>query len=453
MAKFIIRLITKIRLYGALAFVFLGIISAEAQRDAIITQADEEIRCRILEETPTQFVYAYVGRNGKILKNEIFKNLVKDFRYNKYDADLAIIEDRKNGKSKSRKVSAPASPAVVVNQSTNKRKSDLPSDGQVKTNPSPALKEAKVEENGLNSKTGTPKQIAGQPEAETKKKSERSTEKSDAILNSGTPKSERAPDHNEDQPSNHGIETPLHESEKNAVINGAENDKKVVSAPVTSEFKNYLKWRAGLKGGIGNIRDNNFVANNNFGLYQEKLMKGWTFGADLAFFPIESFGLGLVYTDFKSSNSANGINYINQMTGAEASGNISNKISRKFIGPALFLRKSIDYKTFVVMSGGPGMYLYSDKGDYNSAMFDYRGKQWGAAATLGLDFLLGNDIIGRDIILSLEAGYNYGRLNELDFGDGSGPTLLNSPVIMDRLDFSIGLRFVRFPRYLKSLEN
>ena len=50
-----------------------------AQKDLIITQAGEEIRCKILDETPTRFVYAYLGPKNKVLRNEIFKNLVSDF--------------------------------------------------------------------------------------------------------------------------------------------------------------------------------------------------------------------------------------------------------------------------------------------------------------------------------------------------------------------------------------
>lgn len=195
--------------------------------------------------------------------------------------------------------------------------------------------------------------------------------------------------------------------------------------------------------------DNTFEATNAFGLYQQKLLNGWDFGADLAFFPMEGFSIGAVYTDFTSSNSATNLNFINQISSTEASGSISNRISTKFIGPAIFLRKSMDYKTFVVLSLSPGLNLYSDKGEYNGVEFNFRGQEFGAAASLGLDFLLGNDIVGRDITLSLEAGYNRGKINGLNYGNGSGEILLDNPILLDRVDFSIGLRFMRFPKYLK----
>jgi hypothetical protein len=85
--------------FTAYILIVAGSIKAEAQRDAIITQANEEIRCRILDETPARFVYAYIGPKGKVLRNEIFKNLVKDFEYNRYDSDL-VITDFDKSKSK-----------------------------------------------------------------------------------------------------------------------------------------------------------------------------------------------------------------------------------------------------------------------------------------------------------------------------------------------------------------
>jgi len=239
--------------------------------------------------------------------------------------------------------------------------------------------------------------------------------------------------------------------QKNVIVNDPKEKQVIPVSPKVdnNEFKNYLKWRVGVKAGIGNISDNSFNATNAFGLYQEKLLKGWTFGADFAFFPMEGFCLGIVYTDFQSNNVADNLNFINQISETEDNGSIVNKISRKFVRPSLFLRKGIDYKTFVVLGISPGMYYYSDKGNYNGANFDYRGKEFGAAGTLGLDFLLGKDIIGRDIILSLEARYNKGKLKEINYGDGLGNVLLNNSLILDRLDFSIGLRFMRFPKSSK----
>ncbi|MGR3811937.1 hypothetical protein [Jiulongibacter sp. NS-SX5] len=518
MAKMKLNSFLLIKLLLVIGFMTAGMLSAIAQRDVLITQADEEIRCRILTETPTRFVYAYVGPKGKILRNEIFKNLVKDFKYNMYDSDLAVIENQKKGKKNKKKKKEDEVPVIASNddevKSTAVEKLEIneisslesESDLQIESEPvvlQQAQKEVVRKEEIQNVESPVKESQKKKPELEkpvepkvlTQEASdEKVVSEPQMVADSAVDKQVKEVAESKEVVKEEIIEEPIKakepvkqktynepeklvktqpsdsevSSKKNVeeevevkvaepvVLNKevgnelVKEEKTSTPVPVSSEFKNYLKWRVGVKGGIGNIRDKNFVANNSFGLYQEKLLKGWTFGADLAFFPMEGFGIGAVYTDFKSSNSSDNLTYINPMTEVEATGAISNSISRKFIGPALFLRKSIDFKTFVVLSGGPGMYLYSDKGDYDGAQFDYRGQQWGAGATIGLDFLLGNDIIGRDIILSLEAGYNYGRINELDFGDGSGPVILNSPIVMDRLDFSIGLRFMRFPRYLKN---
>jgi hypothetical protein len=60
---------------------------------------------------------------------------------------------------------------------------------------------------------------------------------------------------------------------------------------------------------------------------------------------------------------------------------------------------------------------------------------------------LGNDITGRDVIISLEAGYNYGKMKMLNYG--SGAVTLDKPLDLSRVDFTIGLRFARYPKYLK----
>lgn len=454
----------------------------QAQRDVIITQANEEIRCRILDETPTRFVYAYVGPKGDILRNEIFKNLVRDFKYNKYDSDLPLATSKK-GKSKKRKKSQDIARASNEGSSKDNTAKENAKDGDEPLGEEePSQKSRKslkkeAEQKELNDGEVNPEV---KPESE---KAPRKRRKKEKVQESETNLEEKSKSTIEGASEDNGVLAQSEQTE-NQIDTSAKEDatvervsEKLEEEPVqlakeeivegkpllekttptvnetsvntTGEFKNYLKWRVGVKAGIGNILDNNFEASNAYGLYQEKLLKGWTFGADLAFFPLEGFGLGLVYTDFKSSNANESLTYINQVSGEEVTGSISNKISRKFIGPSFFLRKGIDFKTFVVLGVSPGMYFYSDKGDYNQANFEYTGKDFGGAATLGLDFLLGNDIIGRDIILSLEAGYNLGKIHDMDYGDGTGMVTLDNPIIMDRLDFSIGLRFMRFPKYLK----
>jgi hypothetical protein len=103
----------------------------------------------------------------------------------------------------------------------------------------------------------------------------------------------------------------------------------------------------------------------------------------------------------------------------------------------------------VVLGLAPGAYFYKDKGTYNESAYTFKGMDFGAAATLGVDFLLGNDITGRDIILSLEAGYNYGKMRALDLGGGSGAVNLPTAIDLSRVDLTVGLRFTRYPKYFR----
>lgn len=76
-----------------LYFVFFGILLTSlpsvAQRDRIITQAGQEIRCKILEESPSRFNYAYVDAKGQVRQSQIFKTLVKSFAYQVYNDDIS----------------------------------------------------------------------------------------------------------------------------------------------------------------------------------------------------------------------------------------------------------------------------------------------------------------------------------------------------------------------------
>ena len=204
-----------------------------------------------------------------------------------------------------------------------------------------------------------------------------------------------------------------------------------------------------LKGGLGNMLAK-IPTSNAYGLYQEKLLRGYTWGADISYFPVDNVGFGLMFNNFQAKNKANNIVFNNEILNKPDLGSISNIRSIKYIGPVFFYRKNVDFKTMVVLGLSPGAYFYKDKGSYNTANYTFKGMDFGASATLGIDFLLGNDITGRDIILSLEAGYSYGKMRAIDFGAGGGSVNLATPIDLSRLDFTVGLRFTRYPNYFKS---
>ncbi|MBP8155706.1 MAG: hypothetical protein KAX81_01680 [Leadbetterella sp.] len=401
-----------------------------AQKDLIVTQAGEEIRCKILDETPTRFVYAYLGPKNKILRNEIFKNLVSSFKYSYYPTDVLqndkLIEKTKSGQSnrgvplKSSEEKQPEA-AKETTKKNMEASVDTKNSNEVAQKPNSELTKSSIDKSKANASEIKKTSDTNMPLTDEKPlknaKSEKATEKTDEKTDKLETKKQK-----EDI-------SPLADPE-----------------PV-SEFKNYLKYRIGAKGGLGNI-----IAPNSdtspYGLYKEKLLRGWMFGIDAAYFFGDNIGIGATYTNYQARNSSTSLDYPDLFSQEPIkNGQLSNKVSHKFLGPTFLFRKSIDYKTFAILTLSPGMHLYSDKGLTNNSAFNFKGQAYGAAATLGLDFLLGNDIFGRDIVLSLEGGYNYGQIASID--NTLEKVKLATPINLNRLDFTIGLRFTRFPMYLR----
>jgi hypothetical protein len=428
------KLLFKVILF--LAFVFIGS-KTYAQKDLIITQAGEEIRCKILDETPTRFVYAYLGPKNKILRNEIFKNLVSSFKYSYYPSDVLkndkLIEKTKSGQSNR---------AEPLRPSTAEEKPSTASKGKE----TPAKKEVVSNNKKAQVTTTSKDSLSTKSSPETAKSA--STESSDKVVEKPVENNTQKPlEDSKPDTKNSKADKLAKEAEAKKEEIKKEDLSPLADAEPVSEFKNYLKYRIGAKGGLGNIIAKN-TDTSPYGLYKEKLLRGWMFGVDAAYFFKDNVGIGATYTNFQARNSSTQLDYPNLFTGeAISAGQLSNKVSHKFVGPTFLYRKNIDYKTFAILTLSPGMHLYTDKGLTNNAAFKFTGQAYGAAATLGLDFLLGNDIFGRDIILSLEGGYNYGQITTID--NSIEKVKLPTAINLNRLDFTIGLRFTRFPMYLR----
>lgn len=425
MTRFLLRII------AVFVFILLGT-KTFAQKDLIITQAGEEIRCKILDETPTRFVYAYLGPKNKILRNEIFKNLVSSFKYSYYPTDILkndkLIEKTKSGASN-------RAEAMVTPKSEDKNSANVNAKSKEKDSEKTT---SKTGETKAPNESGPTKSTLGKPD------NQNSDVKKDNTQQAAAKEDEKKAETTKSEELKSEKLTKQSESKKE---DSKEDISPLADSEPISEFKNYLKYRIGAKGGLGNI-----IAPNSdtspYGLYKEKLLRGWMFGVDAAYFFKDNIGVGATYTNYQASNSSTDLDYPNLFTQeAIVGGQLSNKISHKFVGPTFLFRKNIDYKTFAILTLSPGMHLYTDKGLTNNAAFKFKGQSYGAAATLGLDFLLGNDIFGRDIILSLEGGYNYGEMKTIN--NGVEKVTLPNPINLNRLDFTIGLRFTRFPMYLR----
>lgn len=430
-----------------------------AQRDEIITQAGEKIRCRILDETPTRFIYAYLSPTGKVLRNEIFKNLVTDFKYNLYSNDIVT----KGNKLPEGLGNARAENTAVNNERVDTRKSEPSKSGSKKDN----SKNTEISKN-LNSSSNSIKNnnseksekiINNEKIISSKDKNTTSSNKpvvqkteSEVVTKNTTtdikPKSNSTKKEDTKQKPKVEKKETVETKKIEKKVKEEKTEMPLSTQKTDNEFNNYLNWRVGVRGGFGNMLAK-IPTTNEYLLYQEKLLRGYTWGADAAYFFTDNLGFGLMFNDFRSKNQADNIQYRNEILNTEATGNISNNRSTKFIGPVLYYRKNIDFKTMVILGVSPGAYFYKDKGTYGDASYTFKGMDFGASATLGVDFLLGNDITGRDIILSLETGYSYGKMRALDFGAGGGAVNLATPIDLSRLDFTIGLRFTRYPRFFR----
>ncbi len=399
------------------------------QRDQITTQAGEKIRCRILDETPSRFVYAYLSPSGKVLRNEIFKNLVSEFKYNFYPSDIVTKGNKMpDGLGGAREENTAAT------QRVDTRKSEPT---KAKSEPKKNDKKNEVSETEGKSVAKEPSSKKEAEKVEKTTETAKKDEKSTTLANDKkvTPKKAE-----ETKPKKDEV---VAKKEEKAVA-------PMVAPKADNEFSNFLKWRVGGKGGFGNMLAKIPTENADaYTLYQEKLLRGFTWGLDAAYFPGDNVGFGLMFNNFQSSNKADNIAYRNEILNTLETGDITNKRSIKYVGPVFYYRKNIDFKTMVVLGLSPGAYFYKDKGSYDGASYTFKGMDFGASATLGIDFLLGNDITGRDIILSLEAGYSYGKLRAMDFVGNGQAVNLATPIDLSRLDFTVGLRFTRYPKYFR----
>ena len=431
----------------------LATVQSFGQRDQITTQAGEKIRCRILDETPSRFIYAYLSPAGKVLRNEIFKNLVSDFKYNFHSSDIVT-----KGNKMPVGLGGAREENTVETQRVDTRKRE-----SVKTD-----KEAK-KSSKRNAKSSDEKSVI--KESSIKKAAEVSEKQSESADKQSGKTTQETAKVTKEEKSSRPSEKKVVEKKSSSDKKSTEKAEKIKPEEATAkkevkklkeekavmplstkktdnEFSNYLKWRVGGRAGFGNMLAK-IPTEDAYSLYQEKLLRGFTWGADVSYFFTDHIGAGLMFNNFQSNNKAENIAYRNEVLNKTETGNISNKRSIKFVGPVLYYRKNIDFKTMVILGLSPGAYFYKDKGTYGEAGYTFTGMDFGGSATLGVDFLLGNDITGRDIILSLEGGYSYGKMRAVDFGTGGKAVNLATPIDLSRLDFTVGLRFTRYPKYFK----
>lgn len=417
--------------------IFLGLVlcgfATYGQRDLIITQAGKEIRCKILQESSMRFSYAYINEKGAVSKTEIFKTLISSFKYDYYPEDVLPNEKLFQAQK------------ITKIEEKQESKSTKKSDKRSKSEELAKNKELNQKETNTIVESKKPDKVPSPVPVESKKGKPEVSDRN--VTNNGKNKGSKRIEIEKVEESDSTLLQP------DAKV--AEEIKPVEELPTEkpkkepkSEFKNYLKYRIGIKGGLANILSDN-TDKTDYGLYQEKLNRGWVYGVDASYFLNDYIGLGVVFNSFQARNKNSWFNFPRAVGGDWRNGSLENKVAHRYVGPMILGRIPLDFKTFITATAGGGYYFYSDRRTEDELSYHIKGKTMGVATTLGLDFLIGDDEFGRDIILSFECGYNYGKLKKVNYGDSIGEQTLPNPIDLSRLDFTIGIRFTRFPRYFR----
>lgn len=203
---------------------------------------------------------------------------------------------------------------------------------------------------------------------------------------------------------------------------------------------NYQHFRIALNGGfsyqIAKIAED---VPRDLRDYVKGLKSGYHIGADLTYYISEPLGFGLKYYLFKTSNSLDNI-YVSNNYGNITYGKMSDDVTTSFIGPAFSVRLFNHKKTNAfLMNISLGYMGYSD----DKVLIDpYKI----TGNTLGFAFDAGYDIgLSKHLSLGFQISCISGTLFEYKMDDGVTSTTIklekDKYESLNRLDFSIGLRF------------
>ena len=172
--------------------------------------------------------------------------------------------------------------------------------------------------------------------------------------------------------------------------------------------------------------------------YYKELKTGYHFSGDVFYYLHGEFGLGLMCSNFRTSNSAE--IYIEYPNGAIRTGLLNDNISTLFIGPAVsaqFLPTGSS-NPFVI-NASLGYFGYDNDGYLIDPI-----KMTGSTVGLAIDF--GYNIkLDKNLFLSLDMGFVFGSLSEADIEYNGVKERVKFPEgqqeNMSRFDVSIGLKF------------
>ncbi|MEN8251803.1 MAG: hypothetical protein ABFS32_22980 [Bacteroidota bacterium] len=173
--------------------------------------------------------------------------------------------------------------------------------------------------------------------------------------------------------------------------------------------------------------------------YVKSLKSGYSFGGDLTYFFSESLGIGVKYTQFRTSGMIENIR-LPDGGGGTSLGTIEDNIFITFIGPALAYRLSgTNNKNALVMNLGIGYVTYLDDGTY----FTYLTLE---GNTIGMVLDLGYEIgLSDNFALGFQASTSAGVLTEYVLSNGSTSQTIELEKEqyegLGRVDLSVRLKY------------
>jgi len=202
--------------------------------------------------------------------------------------------------------------------------------------------------------------------------------------------------------------------------------------------KNNFHYRVALNVGSGYLMS--FFSDNttaDLATYYSNLKSGRQLSGDVAYYISGALGVGLKYSQFNTRNSAYLVNEDQVQTGT-----MSDDLSISFIGPSVSTRfPSIKGNNGFLMDFSLGYMKFTDNIVVING-YSEKGSTMGMSAGFGYDFS-----ISRNLALGIQCSLYYGRLSEyVRTTNGSSTTIrLNKESYekLDRLDLSVGLRFLK----------
>ena len=206
--------------------------------------------------------------------------------------------------------------------------------------------------------------------------------------------------------------------------------------------KDYSRIRFGIQGGYSYLTAP--VSESvppDFRDYIRKLKSGFHVGLDFTYYFTEMIGIGIKSSIFNSSNSMDNI-YVVDFNGIMVYGKMKDNIINLFLGPDFSLRilgKNKKNSAFVFHFSLGYMRYHIDK--ILITPYKLTGNTIGMSCDIGYDIVL-----SKNIALGLQVSGMLGALSKYTISNG-----IQSQVVhfnkgeyesLNRLDFSIGLRFV-----------